>query len=80
MVWYASRRLMVAVPTLVAISLVIFTILDLAPGDPTSSLPLTIPADVREQIREVMGFNDPFFTRWILWVKQMFINEPLSVI
>ena len=80
MIWFAGRRLMVAVPTLVAISLVIFTILDLAPGDPTSSLPLTIPSDVREQIRESMGFNDPFFVRWILWVKQMFINEPLSII
>ncbi|SVB15517.1 uncharacterized protein METZ01_LOCUS168371, partial [marine metagenome] len=79
MIWFAGRRLMVAVPTLVAISLVIFTILDLAPGDPTSSLPLTIPSEVREQIRESMGFNDPFFVRWILWVKQMFINEPLSI-
>ncbi len=79
MLWFIGRRLTIAVPTLIAISFVIFAILDLAPGDPTSSLPLSIPPDVREQIREALGFNDPFLTRWVLWMKQVFINEPISL-
>ena len=41
---YVIRRTLFAIPTLVLISLIIFAILDLAPGDPTSQLPLTIPA------------------------------------
>ncbi len=74
---YIIRRTLISIPTLLAISLIIFLILDLAPGDPTSNLPLTIPAEVREQIRESLGLNDPFFSRWMQWNRLMFINEPL---
>lgn len=80
MVRYVFRRGLLSIPTLLVISLILFTILDLAPGDPTSQLPLTIPAEVREQIRESLGFNDPFFTRWFNWVKLMFVNEPISAV
>ncbi len=77
---YIVRRTLFAVPTLIVISLIIFTILDLAPGDPTSQLPLTIPAEVRESIRESLGLNDPFFIKWLKWMQLMFINEPLNAI
>ena len=77
---YVIRRTLFAIPTLVAISLIIFAILDLAPGDPTAQLPLTLPAEVREQIREALGFNDPFLIKWLKWMQLMFINEPLNAI
>ena len=77
---YAIRRLLGAIPTLVIISFVIFAILDLAPGDPTGQLPLTVPPDVRENIRETLGLNDPFLLSWIKWMRQMFISEPLNFI
>ena len=77
---YVVRRTLFAIPTLVAISLIIFAILDLAPGDPTAQLPLTLPAEVREQIRESLGFNDPFLVKWLKWMQLMFINEPLNAI
>ncbi len=77
---YIARRLLIAIPTLIVISFVIFAILDLAPGDPTASLPLTVPPDVREQIRVTLGFNDPFLIRWVKWMRQMFVFEPLNVI
>lgn len=80
MLRFAVRRALFAIPTLVLISLIIFTILDLAPGDPTSQLPLTIPEDQRNQIRETLGFNDPFFVRWWNWVRLTFINEPLHLL
>lgn len=80
MVRYIFRRTLIAIPTLIAISFVIFAILDLAPGDPTSQLPLTIPQDVREKVREALGFNDPFLVQWLKWMRQMFINEPLNLI
>jgi peptide/nickel transport system permease protein len=77
MVSYAFRRLLLAVPTVIVISLVVFTLLDLAPGDPTSQVPLTVPAEVRENIRESMGFNDPFLVRWGNWTRLMLVNEPI---
>ena len=77
---YVLRRTLFAIPTLVAISLIIFAILDFAPGDPTAQLPLTLPAEIREQIRESLGFNDPFLVKWLKWMQLMFINEPLNAI
>ncbi|MDG1365811.1 MAG: ABC transporter permease [Acidimicrobiales bacterium] len=80
MLQYIFRRLALAIPTLVAISLVVFGLLDLAPGDPTSQLPLTIPAEMRENIRESLGYNDPFFLRWVNWLELMMVNEPIHLI
>ncbi len=73
---YVVRRVLLAIPTLVIISLVLFTLLDLAPGDPTGQLPLTVPAEIREQIRESLGLNEPFLTRWLRW-NQLMLNEPV---
>jgi len=69
-----------AIPTLLAISLIVFAILDLAPGDPTANLPLTLPLEVREKIRAALGLNDPFLVAWLKWLRLMMINEPLHFI
>lgn len=76
---FVVRRVLVAIPTLFVISLMLFGLLDLAPGDPTSQLPLTVPAEIREQIRESLGFNDPFLSRWWSWTKLMVVNEPIHL-
>jgi peptide/nickel transport system permease protein len=77
---YTLRRLLFAIPTLLVISFVIFALLDLAPNDPTGDLPLTIPPEVREQIRASLGMNQPFFLRYLYWLQQFFINEPLNIL
>ncbi len=75
---YFIRRLLTAIPTLLAISFIIFIILDLAPNDPTGNLPLTIPPEVKEQIRESLGLGQPLHIRYAKWMQQFFINEPLN--
>ena len=77
---YIVRRSLFAIPTLVGIGFIIFAILDLAPGDPTSQLPLNVPVEVRDRIREALGFDDPFLVKWLKWMKLMFINEPVNAI
>lgn len=77
MLRYVIRRTLIAIPTLLMISLIIYFILDMAPGDPTSDLPLTVPVEIREKIRENLGLNDPFLVKWLKWVRMMFINEPI---
>jgi peptide/nickel transport system permease protein len=74
---FIIRRLLTAIPTLFAISLIIFGILDLAPGDPTGNLPLTIPQEVREQMRRALGVNDPFLVKYFKWLRQFVVYEPL---
>jgi peptide/nickel transport system permease protein len=77
---YTIRRLLFAIPTLLVISFLIFAILDLAPSDPTGNLPLTIPPEVREKIRLSLGLGEPFPIRYLKWLQQFFINEPLNMI
>jgi len=74
---YTIRRLLLAIPTLLFISLVIFFIVKLSPSDPTANLPLTIPPEVREKIRESLGVNQPFLVQFFLWLKQLTVTEPL---
>ena len=80
MLRYIVRRLLIAIPTLVAISFVVFALLDLAPSDPTGNLPLTIPLEVRAKIREALGLGQPFVIRYAKWMRQFFINEPLNLL
>jgi peptide/nickel transport system permease protein len=80
MLRYSIRRLLFAIPTLLVISFIIFALLDLAPGDPTGELPLTIPPDVREKIRLSLGLGEPFHIRYAKWVEQFIVNEPINLI
>lgn len=78
MLTFTLRRLLLAIPTLLLISLVIFLLVDLAPGSPASEIPLTVPAEVREKILEALGVNEPIYIRYLLWLKQFFWVEPLN--
>jgi peptide/nickel transport system permease protein len=80
MLTFTIRRLLMAIPTLLFISLIIFLILDLAPSDPTASLPLTIPPEVRAEIRASLGLDEPIHIRFLLWLQQFFVNEPLNLL
>jgi peptide/nickel transport system permease protein len=74
---FALRRLLMAVPTLLIISLVIFLLLELAPGDPLADQPLTIPPEVREKMRQALGLGEPVYIRYWKWLIQFFYIEPL---
>jgi peptide/nickel transport system permease protein len=80
MLTYTLRRLLTAIPTLLIISLVIFLLLELAPGDPLADQPLTIPPEVREKMRIALGLDQPFYVRYLLWLKQFFWIEPLNTL
>ncbi len=77
---YAVRRLLVSIPTLLAISFIVFALLDLAPSDPTANLPLTIAPEVREKMRIALGMGEPFAIRYVKWLEQFMVNEPLNLI
>lgn len=79
MINYIARRLLLAVPTLLAISFVVFAVLDLAPNDPSGNLPPSMPPEMRQQYRESLGLDEPFHVRYLLWLKQFAVNEPLNI-
>ena len=77
MLTYALRRLLLAIPTLLFISLVIFLLLELSPGDPLGDVPLTVPPEVKERMREALGLGQAWYIRYVLWLKQFFWIEPM---
>lgn len=66
---YVARRLLVAVPTLVAISFVVYVILALAPIDPLSQFGADprVPPEAREAIRKSLGLDQPWHIRYVKW-------------
>ncbi|NRB35468.1 MAG: ABC transporter permease [Rhodobacteraceae bacterium] len=80
MLTFTIRRLILAVPTLLFISLVIFLLLELAPGDPMAQVPLTVPAEVKEQMRLALGLGEPMYIRFWKWIVQFFWIEPQVLI
>ena len=67
---YLIKRLLISIPTLLAISLVIFLVLALAPGDPLGEFASNpnITAEVRENIRKSLGLDQPLYIRYGKWI------------
>ncbi len=70
---YLIRRLLIAVPSLLGISLVLFLVLALAPGDPFSELTTNpnVPPEVAQALRQKFGLDDPVFVRYFRWLLAM---------
>ena len=69
---YLIRRTIVSLITLVAISMVIFAILGLAPGDPYAELATNpnVPPSVQENLRKSLGIDDPLHIRYVKWARE----------
>jgi peptide/nickel transport system permease protein len=70
MLQYIIRRILIAIPTLLIISFVIFAVLALAPGDPLAQFALNpaIPESTRELIRIQFGLDRPWPERYVRWL------------
>ena len=66
---YLIRRLLVSVVSLIAISMVVFGILAIAPGDPLSGFATNpnVPPELRQRIRASMGLDDPIPVQYARW-------------
>jgi len=70
MLRYIAKRSLMMIPVLLGISLIVFSIMELTPGDPVS---LMLGEGASEQavqeLREQMGLNDNFFIKYVRYVK-----------
>ncbi len=73
MLSYILRRLLVAIPSLLGISIILFLVLALAPGDPFGELASNpaIPPETREALRIKLGLEDPIWQRYLNWLFAM---------
>ena len=70
---YVLRRVLLMIPSIFGISVVLFTVLALAPGDPFSELAANpaIPPEVAQALRAKFGLDDPVWTRYYHWLLAM---------
>jgi peptide/nickel transport system permease protein len=85
---YALRRLVYAVPILLGVSMVVFALITLAPGDAADMLiPPETPKEVAQQIRARLGLDQPIYVQYVRWLGRMLrgdlgisivTNEPVA--
>jgi peptide/nickel transport system permease protein len=70
---YLLRRLLIALPSIFGISIVLFTVLALAPGDPFGELASNpaVPPEVAQALRAKFGMDDPVLLRYFHWLVAM---------
>src|SRR5712692_8332130 len=70
---YFLRRTLILIPVLLGISVILFTILALAPGDPFEELATNpnVPPEVRANLRAKFGLVDPLPIRYARWFTSM---------
>jgi len=75
MLAYALRRLLLAVPLLVGITLVSFLVIHLAPGDPTQMYAGTeVPTDLKrayEQMKAEWNLDKPLHVQYWIWLTRL---------
>jgi len=70
---YIVRRLIIIIPTFFLVSLMIFTLIHLAPGDPTNAMggPHPLSQETRERIRNEYGLNQPIPIQYLIWLNKL---------
>ncbi|MGH8676699.1 MAG: ABC transporter permease [Burkholderiales bacterium] len=70
---YLLRQLLIVIPKVLGISIVLFAVLALAPGDPFEELATNpaVPPEVRANLRAKFGLDDPVHLRYVRWFAAM---------
>jgi len=72
---FLLRRILVSIPVLLGITIAMYVIVNLAPGDPVTALMnpeqmANMGPDWVAQQRESLGLNDPLPVRYVKWLKE----------
>jgi len=69
---YIARRLLALIPVLLGVSLLVFSLIRLIPGDPvTVMLGERARVEDIERVREEMGFNRPVYIQYLEWLSRV---------
>ena len=80
MLVYLLRRILVAIPTFIGITLVTFVIINTAPGGPIeqklqklrdSGNSVGISQEVLDGLAKQYGFDKPLYERYFIWIKNI---------
>lgn len=69
MLSYTIKRVLSVIPVLILVSIFVFLLLRLTPGDPAAIIAGDAATpDQLERIREAMGLNEPIITQYFKWI------------
>lgn len=69
MLSYTVKRLLIGIITLLAASIIVFTVLEIVPGDPARlMLGMNATEDAVRALQEQMGLNQPLLVRYFSWL------------
>ena len=75
MLWYALRRLVLALPLLIGITFISFAVIHLAPGEPVDlqagNMNAKSSAQARQLLREMYGLDQPIVTQYWNWLGRL---------
>jgi peptide/nickel transport system permease protein len=73
---YVLKRILLLIPVLLGVSLLVFAIMSLTPGDPAQLiLGENAPKEAVLKLREEMGLNDPFFMQYFRFIKNAIMGD-----
>ncbi len=76
LIGHLVRRALQAIPLLIGIVTLIFIILHLAPGDPTTAyFHPDIPPDVLDRMRAGLGLDEPLHVQYLHWLKAFLTGD-----
>jgi peptide/nickel transport system permease protein len=73
MLKYIIKRLLHLIPVMLVITIILFGLLELMPGDPVSSylgVGSKTTEEQQQQIREKLGLDEPIYIRYGLWLER----------
>jgi peptide/nickel transport system permease protein len=69
---YVLKRLLQSIPILIGITVMTFSIMQLAPGNPMQTMiNPKISAEEMQRAQEKLGFNDPIYIQYFKWMKEV---------
>lgn len=79
MLKYILKRILYLIPVLIGVSLIVFGLLYISPGDPARNiLGQNASEEAVAELREEMGLNDPFLVQYGTYIKKIVLEGNLG--
>ncbi|MGC8767196.1 MAG: ABC transporter permease [Brevinematia bacterium] len=77
--WYILKRTLLIIPTFIGITIMIFLIVHIAPGDPIKGImgemSNKLSSEAYENFKKVYGLDKPILERYLIWFKNFITFE-----
>ena len=73
---FTLRRLLYAVPVLLGVSMLVFVLIHLAPGDVVDILvPPEVPKEIADGLRRRFRLDEPIYLQYLAWLSRLLVGD-----